>query len=707
MKPLSDKQKDAFINSTARINILEGAVRSGKSFVCILRWIDFCINGPAGALVLCGRTDKTIKRNLIMPMQNLLGNAVQYRAGKGEVQLYGRTMFVVGANDERAEGKIRGSEFAGALIDEATLMPENFFKMLLSRMSIPGACVFASTNPDSPYHWLKRDFIDRAHEIDIKNFKFTIRDNPSLSETYIRAISEEYRGLWYKRFILGEWVIAEGTVYDFFDESRHVIPYVQSPAEYYIIGIDYGTTNPCVFTLLGYNSSAYPNMWIEKEYYFDSRKEQRQKSDYDYVKDYIKFVDGFYVKYIYIDPSAASLKQEFLRNGISNFVDAKNDVVPGIRYLGQLITNGTLKICATCKETIKEFSTYAWDEKAATKGEDKPLKVNDHCFVAGSLVSTKWGTCPIEKLEIGDEVLTPIGYKKIVDIFVHDDKVADFYIFGTKVRCTPHHKIYTANRGWIEVRDFTPFDTILKVNEDICLKKNRSFLKVSDLEGTHTVKIEPLESILAHLSQTKKKDIKLCTEKSGKILMGKSQRECIYITSTLIPLTMTLVTSAYSLPKTIVEFIKTTIHKNKKKNKSITYILLGILQKLGIVPMPDNYGMENMMDQNFVRISVSLNGEETITLTMSLDYALSVVNNIDVTNTESPSVAVCHVDANTIEKVYNLHVEDCHCYFVNSLLVLNCMDSIRYSTYTHFYNRSTKRMTEQDAIDLERTFGKR
>ena len=380
MKKLSKKQHDAFLDSTARINILEGAVRSGKSFVCLLRWIDFCINGPPGPLVICGRTDKTIKRNIIIPLLNLVGNSLTYQEGKGEISLYNRKMYVIGANDDRAETKIRGSEFVGALIDEATLMPENFFKMLLSRLSIPGACLFASTNPDSPFHWLKRDFIDRAHEIDIKTFKFNIYDNPSLSKEYIDSISSEYKGLWYKRFIQGDWVIADGTVYDFFDESIHVISHKPYEADYYIVGVDYGTTNPCAFVMVGYCASSYPNMWVEKEYYFDSRKELRQKSDYDYVNDFIRFIDGYHVKATYVDPSAASLKQEFMRNGVRGIADAENDVLAGIRFLGQLLTNGSLKICRDCPNLIKEFSTYAWDPKASARGEDKPLKANDHAL---------------------------------------------------------------------------------------------------------------------------------------------------------------------------------------------------------------------------------------------------------------------------------------------------------------------------------------
>jgi len=378
LEKLSNKQIASYRESTARINILEGSVRSGKSFILLLRWLDFCRTGPKGPLIICGRTDKTIKRNIIIPLQAIVGNAVQYSVGKGEVSLYNRTMYVVGANDDRAEAKIRGSEFAGALLDEASLLPENFFKMLLSRLSIPDSKLFCATNPDSPFHWLKRDFIDREHELDLKVFSYTIHDNPVLSAKYIRDLSAEYQGLWYKRYILGQWVLADGAVYDFFDEDMHVMQMPTSEANYYIVGVDYGTTNPCVFTLIGYNPNQYPNMWLEKEYYYDSKKEMRQKSDYDYSNDLIKFISGYNVKRIYIDPSAASFKQELRRNGVNNVMDAVNDVVPGIRFVGQLLTNGTYKICSNCTETIKEFSNYLWDSKASERGEDKPIKKFDH-----------------------------------------------------------------------------------------------------------------------------------------------------------------------------------------------------------------------------------------------------------------------------------------------------------------------------------------
>jgi len=374
----SQKQLDSFQKSNSRINIFEGPVRSGKSFISLVRWLEFVRSGPPGPFVMCGKTDTTIKRNIINPLIDLIGSALHYSSGKGEVTIYGRLMYVIGANDDRSEAKLRGSEFAGALIDEATLIPENFFKMLLSRLSIEGAKLFATTNPDSPYHWLKQEFIDRQDELDCSVFSYHLDDNPSLSESYKSNLKKEYSGLWYRRFIDGAWVMAEGAVYDFFDEDRHVIQFPPGKAMEYYLGVDYGTTNPCVFLLFGYNPSHYPNIWLEKEYYYDSKRVQRQKSDYEYYKDFEKFVDGRYISGIYIDPSAVSFEQELRRNGVQNIRKAVNDVVPGIRFQGQLLLNGTYKICANCTETIKEYATYSWDSKWSERGEDKPIKKNDH-----------------------------------------------------------------------------------------------------------------------------------------------------------------------------------------------------------------------------------------------------------------------------------------------------------------------------------------
>jgi PBSX family phage terminase large subunit len=202
---LSPKQLKSLCESTARLNIWEGPVRSGKSHSCYYRTIDFIQNGPPGPLIMCGRTEPTIKRNMIGPLSDLIGEDLVYFSGKGEIHLWGRKIHVVGANDERAEAKIRGSEFVGAILDEVTILPENFVKMLFSRLSIPGAKLFGTTNPDSPYHWLKTDYIDKAKDkggdVDIRVFSFTMEDNPSLDEEFKRNLKKEYSGLWYQRYI--------------------------------------------------------------------------------------------------------------------------------------------------------------------------------------------------------------------------------------------------------------------------------------------------------------------------------------------------------------------------------------------------------------------------------------------------------------------------------------------------------------------------
>jgi PBSX family phage terminase large subunit len=172
--------------------------------------------------------------------------------------------------------------------------------------------------------------------------------------------------------------LAEGAVYDFFDTAVHTIEDLPGLADYYIVGIDYGTTNPTAFSMIGYCGATYPNMWLEKEYYYDSSKTLRQKSDYEYVKDLSEFIQDYNIKAIYVDPSAVSLRQEMLRQGVMAPRQANNDVLAGIRFVSQLFTNGTFKIQQSCKETLKEISNYLWDAKASQRGIDKPIKSSDH-----------------------------------------------------------------------------------------------------------------------------------------------------------------------------------------------------------------------------------------------------------------------------------------------------------------------------------------
>ncbi len=353
-----------------------------------------CHKAPQGNLVIVGRTNDTIKRNIIDEILNFPGIRAYYYPGKRELHVEGRLVYCIGANDERAEGKIRGPTFSGAYVDEATLIPESFFKMLLSRLTKDGSYLIATTNPDSPYHWLKRDYIDRMDKLDLNVFNFKMDDNPSLSENYIENLKKEYTGLWYKRFIEGEWCLAEGTVYSFFDESIHVLNEAPSYAKYYICGIDYGTTNPTAFVLLGFNDDVQPCIWVEKEYYFDSRKEGYQKTDAEYASDFMDFMSDYPIKAVYLDPSAASFRLELRRRvpGIC-LKDAKNEVADGIRVVSLRLATGDLKVCKRCKNLIQEFQSYVWDSKKSERGIDEPKKENDHGLDAlRYAIYTHWGS---------------------------------------------------------------------------------------------------------------------------------------------------------------------------------------------------------------------------------------------------------------------------------------------------------------------------
>lgn len=376
---LSPKQAQSLVEATARYNIWVGAVRSGKSFASLIRWEGFVQRAPKeGTLMFVGKSRDTLKRNILEPLEDMLGSSrFRYWLGKGEARLYDRTIHIVGANDERAEHKIRGSTLAGVYIDELTIIPECVFSMLQSRLSVPGAMCFATTNPDSPFHWAKK-FIDRQDELDIKSWSFNLDDNPSLGQVFKDNLRKEYRGLWYDRYICGQWVLAEGTIFDFFDRSNHVIDYPPGMADYYVVGVDYGTTNPTAFSLIGYSSKTQPNRWLEKEYYWDSKKTLRQKTDTEYAEDLKKFIGSYNVRAIYIDPSAVSFRVELARQGFSGIIEAENEVLDGIRYHSLQLSNGTFKVCHNCSKAIEEYSTYRWDPKASARGEDKPLKENDH-----------------------------------------------------------------------------------------------------------------------------------------------------------------------------------------------------------------------------------------------------------------------------------------------------------------------------------------
>ena len=373
--PLSPKQIQSYQEATKRFNIWVGAVRSGKTYSSILKFIDLLKNGPPGSAMIIGVNRDTIQRNVLLELYKFLGFPPP-SSKTTETKLYGRNIYFVGAHDEGAVRRIQGSTLACAYVDEATCIPAPFWRMLLSRLSIEGSQLIATCNPEGPHHWLKKEFIDRASELNLAYWSFNLEDNPSLGTQFKEDLKKEYTGMWYKRYILGEWAVAHGLIYDAYDELNE-FEKLYNPPNYYIIGIDYGTSNATAAVLLAITPNQWPQIRVEEEYYYDSIKKGRQKTDAELANDIQKFIGIKHISNIFVDPSAASLKAE-LRHRDLPVMDAKNDVVEGIKIVSKFISQKNLVIhkrCTTLRECVQ---TYSWDPEAADQGEDKPLKKKEH-----------------------------------------------------------------------------------------------------------------------------------------------------------------------------------------------------------------------------------------------------------------------------------------------------------------------------------------
>ncbi|MGN6200010.1 PBSX family phage terminase large subunit [Humibacter sp.] len=408
--PISPKQADSIRNSTGRVNIWEGAIRSSKTIASLLRWLIFISTAPhGGQLVVIARTRDTAYRNVFAPLMDeaLFGFAarfVSYTAGAPTARILGRTVFVIGASDAKAEKVLRGLTVAGAYVDEVTVIPEEFFTQLLGRMSVTGAQLFGTTNPDNPAHWLKRKFLDRLEKLpDWRSFHFHLTDNPSLTAEYIESVSREFTGLWYRRFILGEWVAAEGAIYDMWDPARHVVPWTSLPRMERIlgVGVDYGTTNATAALTLGIaphwvNDTYHGHrLYLLDEWRYDARVEQIRKTNAELSAAMRAWMGGQHTPYkdeprpewVFIDPAAASFRVQLEADGVPNVASADNSVSYGIGTVASLL-GGHLFTTDRTPGWNQEAPGYSWDEKATQAGEDKPIKVADHSLDAGRYVIT-------------------------------------------------------------------------------------------------------------------------------------------------------------------------------------------------------------------------------------------------------------------------------------------------------------------------------
>jgi len=388
LPPLSPKQWQFIKESTKKWNLAHGSVRTGKTVGTLFRFMQACYECPDSQLFMVGHSSETIYQNAIRlllesPQFAIFRPFCTWMAGKRQLKFRDKTIQTLGAKDEGAIGQFQGKTMSLVYCDEMTLYPESIIDMIDTRLSMPHSMGFASMNPSHPAHKIK-EWIDKAEAGDPNYYSlhFTLDDNPYVDENYKQRIRESLSGLFYKRNYLGLWCLAEGAIFDFFDRKIHVVKKPPRAADYWIAGIDYGVSNAFACVLLGISTGQYTQtgkcMWVEKEYYWDSKKTGRQKVNSEFANDVHEFLEPYAVKLLYIDPSALAMKLELQRKGM-HVVEANNDVFNGIEMMTSEMAKGNLFVCKDCPNLIREIENYVWDSKKALQGDDAPVKKGDHC----------------------------------------------------------------------------------------------------------------------------------------------------------------------------------------------------------------------------------------------------------------------------------------------------------------------------------------
>ena len=402
--------------------IADGAIRSGKTVSMSLSFVMWAMSSFAGQnFAMCGKTIGSFRRNVLFWLKLMLKSrgykVADHRADnllvvtRRGVENY---FYIFGGKDERSQDLIQGITLAGVFFDEVALMPESFVNQATGRCSVEGSKFWFNCNPDGPYHWFKQNWINKSvgylgkervreiqeeaaaegREPDLKKLlyvHFTMDDNLSLAEEIKARYRSMYTGVFFKRYILGLWAMAEGIIYDMFDEKKHVVDTRKLAEDYEkqtgydfwtqerYVSCDYGTQNPTAFLL--WNKAADGRWYCRKEYYYSGREKGRQKTDKEYSEDLTGWLAGMSIRSVVLDPAAASFKAQLEKDGYK-VKKAKNDVLDGIRFVATLLNQGSILFDKSCTNLIMEFGSYIWDAKAAERGEDKPVKEHDHALDA-------------------------------------------------------------------------------------------------------------------------------------------------------------------------------------------------------------------------------------------------------------------------------------------------------------------------------------
>ncbi len=361
--------------------VCDGAVRSGKTMAMSLSfflWASSCFDGRRFGI--CGKTIASVRRNVlseILPQLKRLGASWKEKRTENLLLLrfmgHENAFYLFGGRDESSAGLIQGITFAGILMDEVALMPQSFVEQACARCSVAGSRLWFNCNPAGPSHWFYRTWILEAEKRSCLRLHFTMEDNPSLTEAIRKRYQRLYTGVFYRRFVLGQWVQAEGRVYDFFEPDM-VASAPAEPMERYYISCDYGTVNPTSMGLWGLKAGVWYRI---KEFYFSSRSQMRQLTDEEYALALSNLAGNRPITAVIVDPSAASFI-EVLRRKQWRVQKAKNDVLGGIRLTADALKKGKIVICQGCEDCLRELDTYVWDLRGS--GQDRVKKENDHAM---------------------------------------------------------------------------------------------------------------------------------------------------------------------------------------------------------------------------------------------------------------------------------------------------------------------------------------
>ena len=361
--------------------ICDGAVRSGKTLSMSLGfvfWASQRFNG--GAFAMCGKTITSLRRNVVTPMLPVLkeqGFIISEKVSGNYFDMtfngFTNRVYLFGGKDESSAALIQGMTLSGVFFDEVALMPRSFVEQALARCSVNGSKMWFNCNPDNPSHWFYNEWIKKRKDKNALYLHFTMADNPSLSGSVRKRYERMYSGTFYDRFILGKWTASQGAVYPMFSEKEHVFS-GGIECEKYVISCDYGTVNPSSFGLWGLSGGIWYRL---SEYYYDSRREGLSRTDEEHYAALEELAGSRHIEKVIVDPSAASFIECIRRHGKYPVVKADNDVISGIRQVSTALKQGSLKFHSSCRDILREFTLYSWNEKAGT---DAPIKENDHAM---------------------------------------------------------------------------------------------------------------------------------------------------------------------------------------------------------------------------------------------------------------------------------------------------------------------------------------